>query len=146
MSVLRGNRDMLVSVLESFIHDPLVEWNSKQSKRDAPAAAGAAAGAAGKDVVLATLDGAEKENRDGLRMIKRISERLDGQYNVGIDAVPARKDWKSSRNAAAYAGRGRPSAGSSTALSIPGQVHRLLREATSDENLALMYIGWMPFI
>jgi serine/threonine-protein kinase ATR len=27
MTVLRHNRSMLMSVLESFIHDPLVEWS-----------------------------------------------------------------------------------------------------------------------
>jgi serine/threonine-protein kinase ATR len=28
--LLRANIDMLMSVMESFIHDPLVEWNSKK--------------------------------------------------------------------------------------------------------------------
>ena len=34
MGVLRGNRDMLMSVLESFVHDPLVEWTKSRRHRD----------------------------------------------------------------------------------------------------------------
>jgi len=30
MRLLRANTDTLMSVLESFIHDPLVEWNRKK--------------------------------------------------------------------------------------------------------------------
>jgi serine/threonine-protein kinase ATR len=32
MRLLRANSDTLMSVLESFIHDPLVEWNRKKVK------------------------------------------------------------------------------------------------------------------
>ena len=30
MEILRDNSDMLMSVLESFIHDPLLEWSRKK--------------------------------------------------------------------------------------------------------------------
>lgn len=33
MRLLRANSDTLMSVLESFIHDPLVEWNRKKVSR-----------------------------------------------------------------------------------------------------------------
>lgn len=33
MRLLRANTDTLMSVLESFIHDPLVEWNRKKVRR-----------------------------------------------------------------------------------------------------------------
>lgn len=29
LKILRGNKDSLMSVLETFQHDPLVEWNKK---------------------------------------------------------------------------------------------------------------------
>jgi cell cycle checkpoint protein MEC1 len=35
---------------------------------------------------------------------------------------------------------------SALSLSIQGQVHRLIKEATSAENLSRMYVGWMPFL
>ncbi|EGB10647.1 hypothetical protein AURANDRAFT_36497 [Aureococcus anophagefferens] len=31
-------------------------------------------------------------------------------------------------------------------LSVPGQVERLIKEATADTNLCRMYIGWTPFL
>jgi serine/threonine-protein kinase ATR len=34
MRLLRANSDTLMSVLESFIHDPLVEWNRKKVSSD----------------------------------------------------------------------------------------------------------------
>lgn len=32
MKILRENKDSLMSVLESFVHDPLVEWTEKRRK------------------------------------------------------------------------------------------------------------------
>jgi hypothetical protein len=29
---------------------------------------------------------------------------------------------------------------------VRGQVNLLLREATNDENLCRLYLGWMPFL
>lgn len=133
LSVLRTNRDMLVSVLESFIHDPLVEWSGREARPTTSHRGG----------IAATLEGAEKENRDGLNMIKRLSDRLDGHYNVGVTALVCRPTWWSSRANTSTANVRRFGV---SPLSISGQVHRLIREATSDENLALMYFGWMPFL
>jgi hypothetical protein len=137
LSCIRGNKDMLISVLESFIHDPLVEWQSRKQHRAPPPAATAAAPAA---ELAASAQGGEAENQDGLRTIRRILERLDGEYNIGVEALPSKNGSNSSR-ARAYAaartaagGRAPPGVG----LAIPGQVHRLLKEATNDENLALM--------
>jgi phosphatidylinositol kinase/protein kinase (PI-3 family) len=33
-----------------------------------------------------------------------------------------------------------------TALEVKGQVHRLLKEATSDAHLLQMYVGWFPMM
>ena len=139
MRVLRANRDMLVSVLESFVHDPLVEW---ARNRAAASGGGGGGGAGAGGALVGTAAGGETENRDGLRMVKRLAERLDGLYNAGIEAAVPHAGWKCSR---ATAGGGSKRFGASM-LSISGQVQRLLAEATSDANLALMYIGWMPFL
>ncbi len=32
MKVLRANKDSLMNVLETFLHDPLVEWIKKQDE------------------------------------------------------------------------------------------------------------------
>ncbi len=34
MRVLRENRDLLKTVLETFVHDPLCEWSRKSSAKD----------------------------------------------------------------------------------------------------------------
>jgi len=147
-------------VLESFIHDPLVEWSAARSRAPPPPAAMHGAGDAGGQL-MQTAHGAEKENVNGVRMVRKIGERLDGWYNSGIEGIvkPASTQWRCSRVAAAHAAHAAVALGSTTTttalvatrranapLSIAGQVHRLLKEATTDCNLAIMYIGWMPFL
>jgi phosphatidylinositol kinase/protein kinase (PI-3 family) len=149
MAVLRGHREMLLSVLEAFIHDPLVEWTRRAGGGAAAAAAADGAGAgAGGGHVPATAAGAETENQDGVRIVRRIVERLDGVYNAGVEHLPSRNGSNSSRfrEVAAKGGAHRLAltSASGSGLAIPGQVDRLLKEATDDRNLALMYLGWMP--
>jgi serine/threonine-protein kinase ATR len=31
-------------------------------------------------------------------------------------------------------------------LSVEGQVHKMVAEATSSENLVQLYVGWMPWV
>ena len=146
MRVLRRHTDMLVSVLESFIHDPLVEWQKRRtvapaSSSDVVPAAGAADG-----VPAGTAAGAERENEDGIRMIRRVRERLSGVYNTGPEWLPSKNGSNSSRarEAAALQVQVRLfGASARPGLAVPGQVHRLIKEATSDENLACMYIGYV---
>jgi serine/threonine-protein kinase ATR len=33
MQLLRANKDVLMNVLDAFIHDPLVEWEDEKRKR-----------------------------------------------------------------------------------------------------------------
>lgn len=63
LSVLRTNKETLISVLEPFIYDPLVEWD--KGARDSSATA------------------KETEHTEGLRSLRRLSKRLDGHYNYG---------------------------------------------------------------
>ena len=65
--------------------------------------------------------------------MNRIQERLKGIYNVKVEYNRLRSISEASSI-------------EELPLSIEGQVHRLIKEATSDENLARAYIGWMPFI
>ena len=151
MGVLRAWRDTILSVLEPFIHDPLVEW--KKSTAGAPTTAtatattaGKAAGGGGGDIASTAL-GAESENMEGVRTVKRIGERLEGFYNAGAEFLARQKNkapiWPPAGGAA---GKGAipttniPSKviAPMTALEIKGQVHRLLLEATSDALLMEM--------
>ncbi len=160
MDVLRKWRDTLLSVLEPFIHDPLVEWKKTAPAPPAPApappAAGQKGGAALAEIVSTAL-GAESENMEGVRTVRRIAERLDGLYNTGAEFLAAQRAAAAAAAAApagARAGGGAPApprAGAPaaaaayiplSALEVKGQVHRLLREATNDAHLLQMYVGW----
>jgi serine/threonine-protein kinase ATR len=92
MNVLRSNRELLMSVLETFLHDPLCEW-SKHAK----------AGIAG--------------NLKAVNSLRLIDEKLQG-----LSGTPKR------------------------ATNVSGQVLDLINQATDPKNLAMMYIGWAPYI
>lgn len=68
LSLLREHRDALMSVLETFLHDPLVEW----SKRVTRASRGTKPGA-GKD-----LTAANQPNEQATRCLHTINRKLQG--------------------------------------------------------------------
>ncbi|KAK9109353.1 hypothetical protein Sjap_017413 [Stephania japonica] len=65
LSVLRGHRETLMSVLETFIHDPLVEWTKSHKS-----------------------SGVEVRNPHAQRAIGNIEARLQGVV-VGVGAAPS---------------------------------------------------------
>lgn len=65
LRLLRDHKDVLLSVLEPFIRDPTVSWNRSSGSRRGKGA--------GKGDV---------ENEDAAQLLKTISERLDGIYNL----------------------------------------------------------------
>uniref|UniRef100_A0A2N9HIL2 Serine/threonine-protein kinase ATR n=1 Tax=Fagus sylvatica TaxID=28930 RepID=A0A2N9HIL2_FAGSY len=65
LSVLRTHRETLMSVLETFIHDPLVEWTKSHKS-----------------------SGVEVQNPHGQRAISNIEARLQGVV-VGVGAAPS---------------------------------------------------------
>ncbi|KAJ6365384.1 hypothetical protein OIU76_030204 [Salix suchowensis] len=65
LSVLRTHRETLMSVLETFIHDPLVEWTKSHKS-----------------------SGVEVQNPHAQRAINNIEERLQGVV-VGVGAAPS---------------------------------------------------------
>jgi len=91
METLRSKKQQLVSVLQTFVHDPLLEW-----KKGNTVQSGA--------VSLAKLT------------LKEVERRLTGF-----------SDDKS------------------TIYSPECQVKELIKQATSIENLAQMYVGWQPY-
>lgn len=91
LTVLRANRDSLMSVLETFLHDPAVDPARERSDT-------------------------ERERENPTKAMAEIERHLAGRLQEGI------------------------------VLSVEGQVQQLIEEATSCENLALMYIGWNAWI
>mmetsp|Transcript_10928 Transcript_10928/g.67521 ORF Transcript_10928/g.67521 Transcript_10928/m.67521 type:complete len:2630 (+) Transcript_10928:210-8099(+) len=99
LNVLRVHRNTLMSILETFVHDPLVEWTKHTRHTTSPDQA---------------------DNALARKALATIQGRLDGVL-VGVRSTP------------------------SLPLSVEGQVHSLISEATSKDNLGKMYIWWMPW-
>lgn len=93
LSLLRENKDSIMSLLETFIHDPLVEWGRPSSKNN-------------------RLGNLEVMNHQARKHLTVIDKKLQGILNPGLP------------------------------LSVPGQVHELIQQATSVSNLSVMFFGW----
>ena len=64
MSVLRNNRESLMTVLETFLHDPLCEW-SKHKRAGVP-----------------REEASNQENEKAARILSIISTKLQGHFSV----------------------------------------------------------------
>ena len=131
LRVLRAERETLLRVLEPFLRDPSVGW--VRPGRSAQAADHAARGGGGRAGGGAAH--ADAEHAQATEKLRVVSERLRGVYNV---RVPRASVWARHRDPVERAGSDAP-------LSVPGQVQRLIQEATDPENLCQMYMGWMPW-
>ena len=74
--------------------------------------------------------------------MKKIQARLSGIYDRDVEAGTYRRS-KRARQISRSSAQARDS---QLALSIQGQVHRLIEEASSNKNLHRMYIGWQPWM
>ncbi|KAI9986699.1 hypothetical protein PInf_025654 [Phytophthora infestans] len=126
MRLLRENKATLRSVLESFIHDPLVEWGRRGKTTQSDAVSSKTAAELSSEL-------SKQETR---LVLRAIDDRLRGIYNLG-DAI---------RPLVSSSHRNILPENETLPLSVQGQVDKLIDEATSNENLAQMYIGWMPFL
>ncbi|KAH9844382.1 uncharacterized protein C8Q71DRAFT_696515 [Rhodofomes roseus] len=117
MQLLRDNKDTLMSVLDAFIHDPLVEWEDEKRKKERETSRRNKAGG-GRDV------NATRANIDlrklALDALNPIAKKLNGIYTNS---------------------RERPEKETSTS----NLVEMLIREASDNANLARMYPGWGPW-
>ena len=122
IGTLRSNRDTLLSVLEPFLKDPVIDWKRSRTQQTA-------------------TQQQERLNKEAIRSIKVIEERLQGIYNLKNPNI---------RKIRKVNGRtGGDADGVSQIvlpLSVEGQVHKLIAEATSNENLVQLYVGWMPWV
>ncbi|KAL7541357.1 hypothetical protein ACHAXR_011755 [Thalassiosira sp. AJA248-18] len=121
MRTLRKNRDTLLSVLEPFLNDPVINFKGKSRQKS-------------KEEV----DKDAEDKRTAKTSIEKIEGRLDGEYNL-VNPNPGKlKKNKSAPSPVDLA--------HFTKLSVEGQVQKMIMEATSHENLVQVYVGWMPWI
>ncbi|KAK4536577.1 hypothetical protein CDCA_CDCA09G2602 [Cyanidium caldarium] len=111
LEVLRSHRDTLLSVLETFLHDPLVDWTvapsgSKSRRAD----------------TTRDREGVRVSHRvrnpQAMRMLRTVDRKVQGLHG----------------------------AHSGMALSVAGDVDRLIADATDEQHLARMYIWWLPHV
>jgi serine/threonine-protein kinase ATR len=152
LQVFRDNLESLASVLEGFIHDPLVEWSKSKRKSQQiqqEAIRVAAAGFLDQEGDEA-VPGAADEARARLRSraeakataaAAAAAEVADAQQNEKAQAIllQIKRKLSGTDNANPYV---QPA----YALSVRGQVEELIQAATSPENLAKMYIGWSAYL
>jgi len=100
MKLMRTQKDSLLSVLNTFLYDPLVEWKKEKRKQSS--------------------ETGETTNEKARSILRNVEDRLAG-YCVSMKNLRLN-------------------------LSIEGQVHQLIKEATSLDNLSKMYIGWAAYL
>ena len=93
LGILRQHREALLSVLEAFVSDPLVEWTKDK-----------------------TSSSSGKENPEARNIVEHIDKLLRGRM------------------------------GGLLPMSVEGQVHKLVRDATDPAKLSKMYIGWSAWL
>jgi serine/threonine-protein kinase ATR len=124
MKTLRDNRDTLLSVLEPFVKDPVIDWKRYRSQQKRTSSASS------KDI----------QTQEAKRSIKVIDERLCGIYNL------RNPNFAKIRRTDEYVDPQEEDLTHMLPLSVEGQVHKMISEATSNENLVQLYVGWMPWI
>mmetsp|Transcript_23318 Transcript_23318/g.34422 ORF Transcript_23318/g.34422 Transcript_23318/m.34422 type:complete len:125 (-) Transcript_23318:660-1034(-) len=124
MSVLRDNRDTLISVLEPFLKDPIIDWKKigRSSQR--------------QGVTNATV----RDTKQAKRSMKVIDERLRGIYNL------QNPNFSKIRRTDHVDIDHNEDMSCMIPLSVEGQVQKMITEATNHENLIQLYIGWMPWV
>jgi serine/threonine-protein kinase ATR len=136
MGTLRDNRDTLLSVLEPFIKDPIIDWKRSRSSQSPKKTTKSSTRG-----VLEMTQAVNRQTLDAKQSIKVVDERLRGIYNLRIPNTKKlkRKDGLSGVDQSDELTQLLP-------LSVEGQVHKLIAEATSSENLVQLYVGWMPWV
>uniref|UniRef100_A0A0K0F940 Serine/threonine-protein kinase ATR n=1 Tax=Strongyloides venezuelensis TaxID=75913 RepID=A0A0K0F940_STRVS len=116
LSTMRDNKEMLLTLLHSFIHDPLLEWRSVEKR---------------------TQQSRNEQNFGGLPMktdqapidaknaILHIDRRLSGFIVTPFFFKDQHSNYP---------------------MSVNGQVNKLINIAKDNENLAKMYVGWAPYL
>lgn len=123
MKSLRNSKDTLMSVLETFIHDPLVEWGKRR---------------AGVDLALQgrkVLNNINNKLEGGLGITYELNRALSNNNNQVVNAILT-----------AAHGLDLPPTVSIRNLTVNSQVEKLIEEATNIEHLSRMWIGWSAYI
>lgn len=126
MTTLRDNRDILLSVLEPFIKDPIIDWKKHRNQQ--------------KQGTKGNAGASKSEADTAKRHIRVIQGRLNGVYNL------ENPNHKKLVRTDTHAFDQEDDMTHLLPLSVEGQVQKLITEATNIENLVQVYVGWMPWL
>ncbi|KAG8930738.1 serine/threonine-protein kinase M1 [Tulasnella sp. 417] len=118
MQILRTNRDTLMSVLEAFVHDPLVEWEDERKKEER----------------------SRNRNLKKQRQEPPVHESPAAQLRALAhkSLLPIHKKLRGVQDAESEWG--------GKEITISNQVESLIKAASSPINLSLMYYGWASWL
>lgn len=122
MTTLRDNRDTLLSVLEPFTKDPIIDWKRQKSSQR-----------------ISKSSVSDQRSLQAKKSITIIDERLKGIYNLrnpNLKKIRRTDGWSQDTDDEMM---------NLLPLSVEGQVHKMITEATSHENLVQLYVGWMSW-
>ena len=134
LEILRGNRDTLLSVLEPFIKDPVIDWKRHRAQQSGVS----------PTRMTRTMPKVQDSHIEAKRSIHVIKERLSGIYNL------RNPNYRKLRNIIPRDHQYRVDEDNMMIkilpLSVEGQVQKLCAEASKNENLVQLYVGWMPWV
>lgn len=173
MGVLRDNRDSVMAMLEAFVHDPLINWRllaPPKVEHSATGAESSGTGGAGtpggagetKDADGDAADGEEGEHGSANPIMAEPESQLSSSMHdyrgdmerkmllaLGPEGSDAPAEQLNERAIDVITRINKKLTGrdfEGETLDVPRQVDRLIRDATSIENLCQCYIGWCPFV
>lgn len=150
MRVIRDNKESLMAVLEAFIHDPLLNW--RLGNRESPPEPSFTSER--RQSLVGELEAAQQQQQQqrfsvggGSYRARRVSavdqDVLDPQdANENREVQNARAVQVLARVKEKLTGRDFKK---DEELNVEDQVQKLIRQATSVENLCQHYIGWCSF-
>ncbi|KAI9470354.1 armadillo-type protein [Coemansia mojavensis] len=154
MRVLRANRDSLMAVLEAFVFDPLVSWSylrdsemgikttPKPQKSKHPKQKAQQEHASRWN----TSNGEDFASVSGSKPDGEWSSKVGDTYHDLVDG----KDWQTGNPKARaivkriYDKLIGTDFNPNEQLAVSEQIEKLIQQATSSENLAVLYVGWVP--
>ncbi|XP_039269325.2 serine/threonine-protein kinase mTOR-like [Styela clava] len=144
MSVLRQHRESVMTVLEAFVYDPLLNWRLVEN-------VGEKNGRVADVPAAQQTDNMVPNGMNGAGDIRQHEQMFEHPPKIsgseGETVIPEVLNKK----AVAIINRVRDKltgcdfANEVSSLDVPTQVELLIQQATSHENLCQCYIGWCPF-
>jgi serine/threonine-protein kinase ATR len=125
---MREQREALMSVLTTFVHDPLIEWNKRSRITSSRGR-----------TTNAENELNEASNKTALENLDRIRYRLNGLIGLDIKKDEPLTLNKSALNKSIL---DQSVNNNKIPISVNYQVSYLIEEAVSLERLCRMYVGW----